>query len=1147
MTQAGSPNPSVAKSSGARLLRIGLYSVLGLFGAAFAAFLIVGFAVDLGGLVRDQVTAQLPKVEEKIGRKVRVGRTKLKLLPKLTLQVSDIAIEAAPGQTGIAAQPLLQIAAVRARVAVWPALVSLGRRLEVDTAEVDDLKIQVVRGADGHLSYEDILDKLDDQPEESKPLTQEQIDRLAGISITRAALRGGAVSFYDLSTPYGAAAPIKVDQIDFTLQNARLFQSFPLTLDMAILSSSQNFHFGLTVGPLPSDLKVTAPLSIVRHVELKLRPLQLEPLIRFLPPAPGIAVQKSLLEADLALDNPEGSGDLRVSASVKARGLVLEDAAAPATLVNRRRGAPTDIGVAGQLSANLIAGDVKVERFELSVGDMAVKGNADLRSLWSSPAVNMLSLQSQGLLLERLVMVLPPTTVPADATLRGPLTIRGAGSGTPTQAKVEVALDATAAALLLPSFAKPVGTPLVLELRGQVKDKGMTIERLGLVLGPLALLASGQVRSGSDFDLKADTGSVDLDRLLRLLPTVEQSMATVKKKKKARIAGDFRVFGTVKRHGEELDAGVKVQMRDAQLAAGDIELRGGADLGADLRSTPASASVNANLDLTSAGLRVPGSVDKGSGVPMRVRLQADRTGKVVHVKLAQLELPGGTLQVVGSADLSGNRLDMKVPLCDLDLSKLSQVVPALSRGSLGGLFDSRIHFAVSADGNPNKLSTVRARIDQFSLQVAGGTVRGTAEVIGLDEPRKITFNFGADYLDLDKILPPPSDSGDSAHEETHASSATAVPKFVKRLEMDGKVAVASGKLRGAAVKDFDLQLTMSQGRLLVKVLRAAALGGNVVATGTTVDFSGTKPHFNLKAKLDKIDLAQVLALRSPEMGRKMTGRGTLDLNTDGQGLSWADIAPKLTGSLGMALTDGRLLTASLGSSVIAPLLAQAGGQLGGVAQSQQMALKDLAAQFKIENGQLRTTSPMRFTTEEGGISLSGSIGLDKSLAMLGDLSLSPKTISAATGGKLVPDRDIPVSLRIGGSLSKPEITLADPGKTVAALTEALLRGRGADLLKNLGGGKNPLGGALGGALGGQGKNLGGALGGQGKNLGGALGGPLGGALGGALGGQPAAGQPGQAQPPAQAPAQQDAKQRLEEEARKRLQGGAKGLGGLFGR
>ena len=1114
-TAGGGKGPSRPRT---RWLRVALFSVLGLFAALVMVFLIVGFFVDLGGLVRTQVEAQLPKVEEQIGRKVQLGRTKLTLLPKITLQISDIAIAAAPGQTGIAAQPLLQIASVRARVAVWPALVSLGRRLEVDALEVNDLRVQVVRGADGHLSYEDILEKLASQPDDSKPMTQAQIDQLGGITVTRAALRGGAVSFYDLSTSYGAAAPIKVDQIDFTAENARLFHSFPLTLDMAVLSASQNFHFGLTVGPMPSDLKVTAPLSIVRHVELKLRPLQIEPLMRFVPPTPGIAVSKTLVEADLTLDNPEGPGDLKVATSFKARGLVLEDHGAAAKLGTKRLGAPTDLGISAELTANLLAGNVKLNKFEVLINAMAIQGNADLRSLWSSPAVNALSLQSRGLLIEQLVTLLPPSAMPEGATLSGPLTIRGAGSGTPTEAKVEVALDATPATLTLPSFSKPAGTPLVFELRGQVKQKGLDIERLGLTLGPLALLLSGQVRAATDFDLKVDTGRVDLDRLLRLLPTVEKTMATVKRKKNARIAGDLRVFGTVKRQGEQFTAQTKLQMRDAELAQGDIELRGAADLSADLRSTPASASVDANLDLTSAGLRVPGSIAKSAGVPMRVRLQADRTGNTVHVKLAQLELPGGTVQVVGSADLSGNKLDMKVPLCDLDLSKLSQVVPALTRGSLGGLMDSKLHFAVSADGNPNKLETVRAKIDQFTLQVAGGTVRGTAEVIGLNEPRKASFNFTADNLDLDKILPPPSES-ESAAETPASSSATTVPKFVKRLELDGKINVATGKLRGAAVRDFKFEITMSQGKMLIKALQAAAFGGNVVASGSTVDFNGTKPKFSLKAKLSQIELSQVLALRSPDLSKRLNGRGTLDLSSDGQGMAWADIAPKLNGSLGMALTDGQLTAVSLGSSVIAPLLAQLGGQVGAVAQGKALSLKGLAAQFRIDNGQLHTTTPIRFNSDEGSVSLSGAIGLDKTLAMTGEIMVSPKTFSLATGGKLVPDRDIPVSLRVGGTLTKPDIGLADPLKTVAALTQALLRGRGAELLKGLGA-KTPLGGALGGALG---------------NV---------------LGGQPgAAGQPAvPAQIPTKVPTQQEAQQRLQEEARKRLQNtGAKGLGGLFGR
>ena len=237
-------------------------TLLGVGGTALAllvVFLAVGFLVDLGPLVHKQVTAQLPAIEQKLGRSVRIGRTKLKLLPKVRLEVLDLAIEAAPGQSGISAQPLLKLAAVRARVAVLPALLSLGRRLRVDLLEVDDLKVQVVRTADGKLSYEDILDKLDDNKEESKPLTPEEIERLAGISVDRVALSGGGISFYDLSTAYGAAAPLKVDQIDFVAERAQLFAAFPITLDMAILSSSQNFHLGVQVGPLPKDLTRWSP------------------------------------------------------------------------------------------------------------------------------------------------------------------------------------------------------------------------------------------------------------------------------------------------------------------------------------------------------------------------------------------------------------------------------------------------------------------------------------------------------------------------------------------------------------------------------------------------------------------------------------------------------------------------------------------------------------------------------------------------------------------------------------------------------------------------------------------------------------------------------------------------------------------------
>jgi hypothetical protein len=281
------------------------------------------------------------------------------------------------------------------------------------------------------------------------------------------------------------------------------------------------------------------------------------------------------------------------------------------------------------------------------------------------------------------------------------------------------------------------------------------------------------------------------------------------------------------------------------------------------------------------------------------------------------------------------------------------------------------------------------------------------------------------------------------------------------------------------MRDFLLELTLSGGKLTLRALTMQALGGAVSLTGTTFDFGPSRPRFAVKAKFDKVDIQNVLAFKSNDLAKKLTGQGSMDISADGQGLRWEDIAPRLVGQLNMGITDGKLTTAKLGSQVIAPL-AQRLGIGGGTSDEREMSLKNLTAQLHIIDGRLTTTTPLRFNTEEGAIALSGSIGLDKTLNLLGDLQLQPQVISAITGGKVVPAGPVPVSLRILGNLSKPEFQLADPVKTLAALTGAIARGRGQELLNKAGG---QLGGPLGGQLGGQ---LGNALSGK------AGGGPSGG-------------------------------------------------------
>ena len=87
-------------------------------------------------------------------------------------------------------------------------------------------------------------------------------------------------------------------------------------------------------------------------------------------------------------------------------------------------------------------------------------------------------------------------------------------------------------------------------------------------------------------------------------------------------------------------------------------------------------------------------------------------------------------------------------------------------------------------------------------------------------------------------------------------------------------------------------------------------------------------------------------------------------------------------------------------------------------------------------------------------------------------------LSGIPVGKVVPAVPVPVAIRILGNLSKPEFQLADPLKTVAALTSSIARGQGKELLGKLTGqaGGGALGGALGNVLSGkQGGGQGGGL------------------------------------------------------------------------
>lgn len=1024
---------------------------------------VLALVLDVGGVVRAQIMNMKPDWEQQIGRSIAIGEVKLRLLPSISAEVRDIVITAqmekdAGHKIVTGDLPLLRLGAARLGVAVFPLLRG---EVRINNIEVQDLSATVVRGPDGRLSYQDILEHLESDKKPSKPLTPEQLAYVKRLSLSRVAVSDAALRFLDLSVV--PATTVAITKVNLGAEDVALGRPLLLRLTAAVLAAAPNLDVAVKVSlpaDLTPDLKVESPMTLLQRLQVKVLPLQLEPLLRFVPPA-ELQARSALLDCDLTVETPAAAGQLQVKGQLGLRGLTLTHQAGRggggAVGKVESVGVPTDLRLSTDLSFALLTGDLTLRELSLAINDMTLRGNADARSLWTAPRVQALALASQGLLLEKLLAFLPPDLLPRGTTLRGPLVLSASGSGDAARADLQAALDLTGATLLLPSLHKPAGTALSATFRGALLQEGgssLRIDKLGLVLGPLSLLASGVARSG-EVDLKLDTGSVELDPLLRLLPQVQRGVPAGTK-----ISGALQVAATVHKKGPSLNAQARVNLSGADLETSEVAVSGAAQLSAKVQASGERATIDADVDLGGAHLLLPGTVDKERGVPMELHLAATSAGALTTVKTASLKLPGGDIVASGSLRRGpGGSMDLRVPTCDLDLGRLSRVLPVLRTSLPPALADGHVKLQLAVSGDPAALSGARAKLSGFDLRAAGGHFGGEAEVVGLSEPRQVTFRFEGAGMDLSRFA-----GGEGGKKEASESKSgpVKIPPMLKKLEMDGRFHMTDARYRTSPIRDLLLEVTLREGRLVLKTLRGAAFSGQLDASGSTVELGQTPPRFDLKASMTKVELSEVLALRG-DSKNKISGRGDLTLSAKGSGLSYEDIAPAVTGALVLGLSQGRLHTTSLVAKVVNPLLEKLQDKVGKQKVSEEMALRDLSARFGIANGRLSTTSPLTLSSDEGGLKLGGWIGLDQRLGLTGELQVAAAAISAASGGRVVPSGPLPVNLRIGGTLSGPEIEVVDLQRTVAALAGMLLKGKAKGILEKL-----PLPGGLSERLGGAG-------------------------------------------------------------------------------
>jgi len=1003
--------------------------LLALAAIAFAGAVAFVAFFDFDGAINAQKDKYLPEVEKVLGRKVTVGPVQTTFLPVLGAEVKDIVVQ---GPATAPADALLKLGDVVFQVDLWTALTSLGTNVRLKALVVRGLQLNVVREADGSLSFDDVVKRLAEGPppeEKPKPLDPEARKFIENLQLQRVALEDAQVRFLDKATG-GAPAETRIDKILVELNDVLLASPFDLHISAAIAANAPNFDLKTRIGPLPIGQENPPPPQVA-FIKLKMADVNLASFAPYVPADAPVALATAQVSADLEVTDP-----LAKSGKITSKGTF---AVKQIAFGLKQRGAPFDLTLTPNFTLDPKAGAVDLTGFSLALNDMKFLAGGRVTGLTEGkPAFDALTLKTENVDLGRVFEALPDAAagLPKGATVKGPLALDATATGDATNQRVALALSLDGATIVLPGkFEKGPGTPLNTRFDAEIAaQKDLKLNSFHVALGDINLRLAGSVKdfAAPVIDLTGGTGKFDINGPSRLLPAVKAGMPP-----DVTVAGQAEIDLKVAGSAQNIDARVLVGLSGADLAVPGLTVRGSGQVEVTAKGSPsADISVNANLSLAGLELNTDG-LKKAAGQPFDVRAGVTRAGSVVTLSDLLVNLGPLKLTGAGSVNQASKVVDLKAELARFDVSALSTMLPALAATPIS---KAQLGMQVAVSGNPDDPTTLKAEMKDFYFAMAGSSVAGDLSVENPTAP-KIRFAFTSPLLDLDAMFPPTGEA--PAADEGGAGE---VPEIVKKLDVDGRINIAQGRAGGFPFSQFVAQLTMLGGKLTFNALDFNAYGGQFSAASTSVDIGHAKPRFDLKTSLKNVDIAPLLAEQADIKGT-LSGRFSGDFAVKGEGSIWDDVAKNLSGAMGASIIDGRLSKLDLKRAILAPLAAKL-PLIKAPTGPAGMALRNLAGQFEIADGKARLKQPMKLDTPDGPVTLDGYIGLDKALSMKGTFDVTPAMVAQASGGKLKLGKNAPVGLVLGGTVDEPEVSGIEVGDLVEALLRQSAAGQLIDAAKN---------------------------------------------------------------------------------------------------
>jgi len=410
------------------------------------------------------------------------------------------------------------------------------------------------------------------------------------------------------------------------------------------------------------------------------------------------------------------------------------------------------------------------------------------------------------------------------------------------------------------------------------------------------------------------------------------------------------------------------------------------------------------------GLELEGDGMPASGLKTEVRGKLNFDNAAGKVEVADLSISGPSgVSLVGG--LTGEGLNAApvfrsaLTLQPLNLRKLMAElggeVPRTSDPTVLEALQGKLELIATKE---------KVAIKPLSLKLDDTNLDGTVDV-SLNETMKIAFSAKVDAIDVDRYLPPPDETSEKSAGQTNPASGLGALAMV---DANGTLTIETLKVSGLTMKKTRVTIKSGGGEIKLDPMSANLYEGSY-AGSLRAKAAGKTVNWRVTEKLEGIQIGPLLKDLVGE--ERLEGKGHLEADLSGSGLSDADVRRTAQGQMSFAFRDGALKGINL-AQVAREVKARLRGQTVKQEGPQQTDFSELTGslaigQGKAKNKDLVMKSPFVRVEGQGEADL-----VSEAL----DYLLTAKVVTTAKGqggGEFSDLEGIPIGVRVGGTFTEP--------------------------------------------------------------------------------------------------------------------------------